>query len=101
VRGQLRKPNLIPRKFDGVMSRITTLGGFETPAASQSPGKRKAGEAERVETQGAPTTQPDGTADAIQTGLSGLIRLDIHERRAATRERALHILLDRKSNGTT
>ena len=79
-----------------VMSRITLFGRSGTAAASQSPGQRTRGEAERVGTSGMPTTQPDGTADAIQMALSELIRLDRYERRAAARRaRALHILLER------
>jgi hypothetical protein len=62
---------------------------------SQSPRKLKVGEAER--TAGSSTTQPDGTAVAMQTALSELIRLDRYERRAATRrERAIQILMDSK-----
>ena len=68
-----------------VMSRITLFGRSGTAAASQSPGQRTRGEAERVGTSSMPTTQPDGTADAIQVALSELIRLDRYERRAAAR----------------
>jgi hypothetical protein len=74
------------------MSRVMLTGG--TPNASQSLGQLTSGEAE---TPGMPTTQPDGTADAIRDALSQLIRLDRYERRAAARRaRALHILLERK-----
>jgi hypothetical protein len=83
------------------MPRVMTLIGFETPGASRPPGPLKAGEAGRLRPPDRPTTQPDGTADAIQMALSGLIRLDRYERHAATRRaRFLHIFMDRKRDNT-
>ena len=85
-----------------IMSRVMSLGGFETPNASQSLGQPKTGEAERVKAPGMPTKEPNGTADAIRIALSELIILDRYERRAAARRaRALRILLDRKKDRTT
>jgi hypothetical protein len=90
-----------------VMSRIMIPGGFATPDASRtpgqlspSPGQLKVGKTERP--PGGETTQPDGTADAIQMALSELVRLDRYERRAAPcRARASHIFLERKNETTT
>ena len=68
-----------------VMSRVNGFGGSETPSAG-------------AETM--PTTEHDGTTDAIRRALPELIKLDRYERRAAVRRaRALHSFLERKILG--
>ena len=81
-----------------VMSRIAPLGGFEPSDALRLRGQRTSGDADRVESAAMSMTPSDGTAaEEIRAALSELTRLDRYERRAATRrERAIHILLDRK-----
>jgi hypothetical protein len=81
-----------------VMSRIAALGGFQTSDASRSQDQQTRCDVDRVETAAMPMTPSDGTAaEEIRTALSELTKLDRYEQRAATRrERAVHILLDRK-----
>ena len=67
----------MPNLFLDIRDDLAGIGLIPTPVqVLGSRFQRKAGEAERVEIQGGPTTQPDGTADAIRTALSELIRLD-------------------------
>jgi hypothetical protein len=80
-----------------VISRIATLGGFETSDALRSEGQQTSADADRAESAAMPMTPSDGTAEEIRKELSEQSRFDRYERRAATRrERAIHILMDRK-----
>jgi hypothetical protein len=76
-----------------VISRI----GFETSDALRSEGQQTSADADRAESAAMPMTPSDGTAEEIRKELSEQSRFDRYERRAATRrERAIHILMDRK-----
>lgn len=102
----------IRRARVALISRLMAFGELDKPDECQSLSSVrlflrafKRGECilpERVEAPAMPTTEPERTAEAIRRALPELIKFDRYERRDATRrERALHILLERKKNGTT